>query len=259
MLGRWFCLFGDSVIDTVYTVGDCVVLGYRTICMIFKARWPGREIFRQCVAIGNQSLGIVALTAIFTGMVLALQFSVGLGRFGLKLYTGQIIGLSITRELGPVLTSLMVAARVGAGIAAEIGSMMVTEQVLAIEAMGASPIQKLVVPRVIAITICLPLLAVIANALGILGGMVITMKEAGVTANFYMHQIWTTVGLDDFGHGIAKTVVFSWLIVLVACRQGLVTYGGTRGVGFSTTRAVVISSITILIADFFLTKIFLLF
>jgi phospholipid/cholesterol/gamma-HCH transport system permease protein len=182
---------------------------------------------------------------------------VGLERFGLQLYTGQIVGIAITRELGPVLTALMVAARVGAGITAEIGSMNVTEQVLAIEAMGANPVNKLVVPRVIATTFCTPILAVIADFVGILGSMIITMLETGIGAKYFIDQITDSVEMIDFGSGIAKTFFFGFFIGLIACYQGLMTKGGTEGVGRSTTLSVVYSSICIFIADFFLTKLFL--
>ncbi len=247
-------LFGQTVVDFCGVVGEVSQLMVQTVRALFRYRWNFDEIWRQCFLIGNRSVGIVLLIAVFTGMVLALQFIIGLSRFGLSLYTGQIIGLSISRELGPVLTSLMVAARVGSGIAAELGSMMVTEQVMAIEAMGANPVHKLVVPRMLATVISVPLLAVIANAVGVLGGMVISIMETGVTAHFYMHQIWTTVSFEDYAHGIFKTVVFAFLIALIACHQGLNTYGGTAGVGHSTTRAVVFSSVAIFVTDFFLTK-----
>lgn len=251
-------LLGAEVANFVFHVGGVVRLGLRTIRVIFRYRWDGREIVRQFFAIGNRSLSIVALTALFTGMVLALQFLYGLSRFGLKLYTGQIIGLSLTRELGPVLTSLMIAARVGSGIAAELGSMMVTEQVLAIEAMGANPLQRLVAPRVIALIVAAPLLTVFADAIGIFGGLLITVGEAGVTPTFYMQQIWHTVEVADFVHGLVKTMFFAACIAWIACYQGLTTYGGTEGVGRSTTRAVVYASITIFILDFFLTKLLIL-
>jgi len=209
--------------------------------------------------VGNKSLSIVSLIAIFTGMVFALQFSVGLGRFGLKMYVGQVIGIAIMRELGPVLTSLMVAARVGSGIAAEIGSMVVTEQVLAIEAMGSNPVAKLVVPRVLACVLATPLLTLVACALGVLGGMVITIMEAGVSVRFFMDQIWRSIVYEDFFSGLGKTVFFGFFIAIIACYQGLNTSGGTEGVGHSTTKAVVYSSILVFVSDFFLTKMFLLF
>lgn len=235
------------------------MLVLKTFYALVRYRPDICAVREQFFAIGNKSVTIVLLTAIFTGMVLALQFSVGLARFGLKIYAGSVVGLAITRELGPVLTSLMIAARVGSGITAELGSMVVTEQVMAIEAMGANPVQKLVVPRVIAAVIAAPLLTVIADFIGIIGGMIITVMEAGVSMRYYMDQTWRAIEFDDFSHGIAKTVVFGFLIAIIACYEGLNTRGGTEGVGRATTKTVVFASIAILIADFFLTKLFILF
>lgn len=251
-------MFGQLIVDFCRIVGEISQLAFATFRALVRYRWEFPEIVRQCFLIGNRSMGIVVLIALFTGMVLSLQFIIGLSRFGLSLYAGQIVGLSITRELGPVLTSIMVAARVGSGIAAELGSMVVTEQVMAIQAMGANPVHKLVVPRLLATVLSLPLLAVIANTVGVFGGMVITRMETGVTTQFFLHQIWSTVSLEDYVHGIFKTVIFAVLIALIACHQGLHTYGGTEGVGRATTRAVVFSSVSIFIADFFLTKLLII-
>jgi len=239
--------------------GGMSALAINTIRVLFSYKLAVPELMKQFIQIGNRSFSIVALIAFFTGLVFALQLAVGLGRFGLKLYVGTIVGLSIFRELGPVLTSIMIAARVGSGIAAELGSMVVTEQVLAIEAMGANPIQKLVVPRVIATTIAAPLLTVMANAIGVLGGMCIAVMEAGVTPRFYLDQVSNTLIIDDFTSGIIKSAFFGFFIAIISCYQGLHTKGGTEGVGRQTTRAVVYSCITIFVSDFFLTKIILYF
>ncbi len=239
-------------------VGGVATLSVQTVIKFLRSRLDFFALIYQIEAIGNKTFVLVALVSIFTGMVMALQLSVGLGRFGLKLYIGQVIGLTIVRELGPVLSSLMMAARVGAGITAELGSMVVTEQVLAIEAMGASPITKLVLPRVLACVISAPLLAVMGDIVGILGGMTITMTEAGITGRFYLDQILKTVVLEDFLVGVVKTFFFGFFIAIIACYQGLNTTGGTEGVGKATTQAVVYSSLTIFITDFFLTKLFLL-
>lgn len=239
-------------------VGGLTTLGYKTVVNLFHTRFDFSSLIYHIRAVGNRSFSLVALVAVFTGMVMALQLAVGLGRFGLKIYIGQVIGLAIVRELGPVLTCLMISARVGSGIAAELGSMVVTEQVLAIEAMGANPVAKLVVPRVLACMIAAPLLSVMAIVIGIFGGMSITLMEAGVTAHFYLDQILTTVIMQDFTQGIGKTFFFGFFVALIACYQGLQTTGGTEGVGKATTRAVVYSAVMIFILDFFLTKLFLL-
>jgi phospholipid/cholesterol/gamma-HCH transport system permease protein len=240
-------------------VGSISALAFDTLRVVFTHRLAFGEVIKQFVQIGNKSFFIVALIAFFTGLVIALQLAVGLGRFGLKLYVGTIVGLSIFRELGPVLTSIMVAARVGSGIAAELGSMVVTEQVLAIEAMGANPVQKLVVPRVIAATIATPLLTIMANIIGVTGGMVITVMQAGVTPRFYIDQISKALIVDDFLSGVIKATFFGFFVAIISCYQGLSTRGGTEGVGRQTTKAVVYSSIAIFVSDFFLTKLILYF
>lgn len=245
---------GERFLHFVRHIGGVTNLAVRTFRGIFRYKLDFGELVRQFAVIGNRSLMIVVLTAIFTGMVIALQLCIGLGRYGLKLNVGQIVGLSIFRELGPVLTCLMVAARVGSGIAAEIGSMVVTEQVLAIEAMGANPVAKLVVPRMIATVIACPILTVIADVIGSFGGMIITVREAGVTMSFYVDQIRNTVLIEDFMSGIYKAIFFGFAISIISCYEGLNTIGGTEGVGRSTTRAVVFSSIVIFVSDFFLTK-----
>lgn len=250
----------DRYIVRFFTrIGGIADLAWRSFCAMFRYKPNLTGMVEQFYSIGNKSMSIVLLTAVFTGMVLALQFSIGLARFGLKAYAGHIVGLAITRELGPVLTSLMVAARVGSGITAELGSMVVTEQVMAIEAMGANPLQKLVIPRLLAVVIATPLLAVIADLVGILGGMIITVMESGVSPHFYMNQIWQTLEFDDIGHGVAKAAIFGFIIGIIACYEGLHTEGGTEGVGRATTRTVVFASISILISDFFLTKLLILF
>lgn len=244
--------------DFVDFVGGVGLLMYETVRCLLKEHVDWREITKQVYQIGVQSMALVSLVAIFTGMVMALQFIAGLNRFGLELYTGQVVGIAITRELGPVLTALMVAARVGAGIAAELGSMAVSEQVLAIEAMGGNPIAKLVVPRVMVTTITTPLLTVVAIFIGIVGGMIVTMLEAGISASLYIDQIRQTVELEDFFSGVSKTIFFGFMIGAIACYKGLTTVGGTQGVGHATTRSVVVCAVAIFVADFFLTKLFLI-
>lgn len=248
---------GDRVLDGVAEVGAFARLALETARTVFRSRPPLRETLHQMMAIGVRSTTIVALTALFTGMVMSLQTAFALSRFGAKPYVGGVIGLALVRELAPVLAALMMAGRVGAGITAEIGSMVVTEQVDAIRSMGADPVQKLVLPRVIAATLCLPLLTVLANVLGILGGMAIADWQYGITPHFFMRTVTYNVVLQDFLSGLAKTFAFGWIIAMVGCYMGLTATGGTTGVGIATTRSVVTASITILIADFFLTKVLL--
>jgi phospholipid/cholesterol/gamma-HCH transport system permease protein len=226
--------------------------------LALRKRWEGAEILRQMDALGVQSISITNLTALFTGMVLALQTSYALAQFGGKLFVGRVVVLSICRELGPTLTALMVAARVGAGITAELGTMNVTEQVDALRALGASPIRKLVVPRVLAVTMMLPVLTLLADFLGIFGGLFIAVFEIKIGAGFYISTILSSLHYNDLMHGLAKTPFFGLEIALIGCYNGLTASGGADGVGRATTTAVVLSSITVLVTDFFLTKLFLI-
>lgn len=250
---------GEKVWSVCLYLGGLLFLAIETIKALFTEPFDIHYVIKQVYDIGVKSISLTNLIAIFTGMVVALQFIVGLKRFGLELYAGQVVGIAITRELGPVLTALMVAARVGSGIAAEIGSMKVSEQILAIRAMGGSPIAKLVLPRVLVTTLATPCLTIVSIFIGIFGGMVVSMLEAQITARFYLDQIERTVEAYDFLSGVGKTVFFGFFIGCIACYMGLNTTRGTKGVGEATTQTVVICSIVIFISDFFLTKLFLVF
>jgi phospholipid/cholesterol/gamma-HCH transport system permease protein len=217
-----------------------------------------REVARQIVWIGANSLPIVLLTAIFTGMVLALQTAYGLHRFGAKNYVGNLVGLALARELGPVLTAVMVCGRVGAGIAAEIASMTVTEQVDAIRALGGSPIQKLVTPRLVAGMISMPLLSGVAVIVGVLGGLIVATLELGITAHQYYRSYLYAVQIRDVTDGLIKSVAFGLIVVSIASFKGLSCRGGTEGVGLTTTSAVVTGSLAVFIANFFITKLLIL-
>lgn len=212
------------------------------------------EVQRQIVRIGMNSIPIVLLTSVFTGMVLALQTAYGLQRFGAKNYVGNIVGLAIVRELGPVLTALMLCGRVGSGIAAEIASMAATEQIDAIRALGASPSVKLITPKIVAALIVVPLLVVIANLTGIYGGGLIAVFELNLTSHTYYQSIMNMIVIRDLIDGVIKSAVFGFLLVSIACYKGMVTKGGTEGVGRSATEAVVVGSIVIFVSDFFITK-----
>jgi phospholipid/cholesterol/gamma-HCH transport system permease protein len=253
-LSRGVAGLGDRVLEHLDTLGRFALLAAATLRAARRPRFPVLETLRQLEDIGTRSLTIVLITALFTGMVLALQTGIALERFGAKLYVGSVVGLALARELGPVLTALMVGGRVGAGITAEIGSMQVTEQVDAIRSMGADPVQKLVLPRVLAATLALPLLTMLADVLGMLGGMLIASTQFHITPGFYLDTVYYAVRVGDMLEGIAKTFVFGWIIAMVGCFTALETTGGTVGVGRATTAAVVVASITVLIADFFLSK-----
>lgn len=229
----------------------------RTLAALFRPPVYGRDTFVQMDEIGVQSLIIVTLTGVFTGMVLALQSSVQLSRFGASLFVGQLVSASVIRELGPVLTALMVAGRVGSGIAAEIGSMRVGEQIDALEAMGTDPIKKIVKPRVIAGVTMLPALTVATDFIAILGGYLMAWAMLHQGPSTYWNAVWGGLYMSDLFTGLMKPIVFGFIITTIACYMGLRTTGGTEGVGRSTTQAVVVSSVLILATDFFMTKLFI--
>jgi phospholipid/cholesterol/gamma-HCH transport system permease protein len=240
------------------------VLGAYTILLIDVVRdllrhgVNPREVTRQIVTIGLSSLPIVLLTAVFTGMVLAIQTSYGLHRFGAKNYVGNLVGLALARELGPVLTAIMVCGRVGAGIAAELASMVVTEQVDAIRALGGNPIRQLVTPRIIAGMVSMPLLAGLSVIVGVLGGLVVAVYELNITAYTYYRSYLYAVVIRDVTDGLTKSVIFGLIVVSIACFKGLRCRGGTEGVGLTTTSAVVTGCLMVFVSNFFITKLLIL-
>jgi phospholipid/cholesterol/gamma-HCH transport system permease protein len=250
----------------VLGVQSYVTLAWNALRFTFARPFYAGDLVQQMDAMGVQSLGIVLLTGFFTGMVLALQSSVQLKTFGATQYIGSLVSASMIRELGPVLAGLMVAGRVGSGVAAQIGSMRVTEQIDALNTLGTDPIKKLVTPRVLAGIVMLPVLTVINDFVGILGGNLIARIYVGLPSSFYWRTVWEQLagggfsfGIipNDFIQGLVKPFVFGGIIATTACYHGLATTGGTEGVGVATTRTVVASSIAILVSDYFLTQILL--
>jgi len=217
------------------------------------------ELLRQLDEIGVSSVSITGITAFTTGMVLALQTAYSLAAFGGKLFIGRVVALSLVRELGPILTALMVGGRVGSGITAELGSMTVTEQVDALRTMAVSPSRRLVVPRVLATVLMMPILTSLADVLGILGGLLIAVVQLRMTAQDYLSSIWNSLLISDIMSGLGKTPFFGLEIAAIGCYNGLHVEGGAASVGTQTTRTVVIASICILVSDFFLTKLFIAF
>jgi phospholipid/cholesterol/gamma-HCH transport system permease protein len=215
-------------------------------------------VMAQLEVVGWRSLSIVTLTALSMGMVLALQLGNFLERFGAKMFVSRIVGVSLVREMSPILTALMLGGRVGAGITAELGTMAVTEQIDAIRALGASPVRVLVVPRMLAVFVMLPLLTIVADFVGVLGGLFISTTELRVSHEFYWNSLLYGMMLQDVFSGLGKSLFFAYFIGVIACWNGLHVTGGADGVGRATTATVVAASITILVADFFLTKLFLL-
>jgi phospholipid/cholesterol/gamma-HCH transport system permease protein len=225
----------------------------------FRRPFEWKAIVQQIEAVGVASLGIVFVSSIFIGMVMSVQFAFGLRKFGGMEYTPRVIALSFAREMAPPMTAGIVGGRIGAGMAAEMGSMAVTEQIDAVRALGADPLKKLVFPRLVASTFVMPLLGSIALVLGVGGAMFIADTQFGIPANFFFMSALGSVTMMDFMSGLIKTPVFGALIALIGCHLGMITRGGTAGVGASTTRAVVAISIAIFIADFFLTKAVIVF
>ena len=253
----------EAAKSKVLAVQDYFTLAWNAIRFIFSRPFYWRDTLTQMDRIGVGSIPIVLLTGLFTGMVLALQSSVELTKFGADIYIGNLVGASMVRELGPVLCALMVAGRAASGIAAELGSMRVTEQIDALQSFGTDPIRKLVTPRIIAGLIMLPVLTIIADIVGIIGGLIISLVRIGITADAYLQGVLNTLAQSgfvfvvipkDFLTGLLKPLVFGGIITVTACYYGLNTRGGTEGVGDAATRSVVTCSVLILAVDYFLTQ-----
>jgi phospholipid/cholesterol/gamma-HCH transport system permease protein len=243
--------------QSVLSAQEYALLSARGLRAIVSRPRETREILNQMDALGVQSLSIVVLTGMFTGMVLTLQSAASLDAFGARHYVGRLVSVSMVRELGPVLTALMVTGRVGSGMAAELGSMVVTQQIDALRVLGSDPIRKLVAPRMAAGMIMVPILTVISDTLGIFGGALMAVGSLGLSWTFYWRSVLNSLVVNDVIMGMAKPVVFGFITTTVGCYMGLSTTGGTRGVGISTTRSVVVASVTILTTDFFMTKLLL--
>jgi phospholipid/cholesterol/gamma-HCH transport system permease protein len=240
------------------TVGKITELFIQFTNSCFSKPFYLDRVFEQVVRLGIGSLSISLVIGIVTGMVMTLQFGYGLEKFGGTLYVPAIVSMSIMRELGPIFTSLLIAGRVGSGISAEIGAMNVTQQIDALRALGTSPIRVLVVPRVLATVISLPLLAMLSTFSGILGGLVIAQTEFNIPPGFYLNKVFSSLSYSDIFGSMFKCVFFALIITLLACYKGFHTKEGTKGVGNTTIWVVVNSSIIILISDFFLTKFLIL-
>jgi phospholipid/cholesterol/gamma-HCH transport system permease protein len=215
-----------------------------------------RSIGRQMVEIGYYSLPVVGLTAIFSGMVLALQSYTGFARFSAEGAIANVVVVAITRELGPVLAGLMVAGRIGAAMAAEIGTMRVTEQIDALTTLSTNPMKYMVAPRLIAGVAMLPLLVFVADIIGVFGGYLVSVYKLGFNASNYLQSTWDFVKPEDVISGLVKAAVFGFIITLMGCYHGYNSRGGAQGVGAATTNAVVSASILILSFDYILTELF---
>ena len=237
-------------------VGAATVLAGRAIRTLFSSRFDGRTFVYQVEQLGVRSMLIAGATAVFVGMVMTIQFGFFMEKYGAKEALGRVIGISEARELAPALTSLVVGSRIAAGMAAELGSMAVTEQIDAIRALGADPIRKLVVPRILASMVIMPLIATIALVLGMLASMLVANVSYGIPIPQFISAALDGITMQDYVSGLSKTPFFGFLIAVLGCHFGMSTRGGTEGVGKSTTRSVVIVSISVLVADAVLTQLF---
>ncbi len=254
---RFVELLGSLIIGFTRGVGSVFLLFAESLKEMLLPPYEIKNTSRQVLEVGIKSVPVVIITAVFTGMVLALQTFTGFKRFGAEALVGTVVSLSITREMGPVLTGLVVAGRAGAAMAAELGTMRVTEQIDALETLATSPVKYLIVPRFVASVIVLPALTVIADMLGILGGYAVAVWLYGMSSALYWHRAWNYLEVRDIFGGLAKAAFFGAGIAIVCCHEGFYTEGGAEGVGKATTGAVVISFMTILISDYFLTAWFL--
>jgi phospholipid/cholesterol/gamma-HCH transport system permease protein len=233
--------------------GKMMVLLIQTFTWMIRPPLQAKEILKQMEEIGVRSFPVIAITAAFTGMVLALQSFTGFKRFGAESMVGTVVALSVTRELGPVLTGLMVSGRVGSAMAAELGTMRVTEQIDALYTLATNPVKYLIVPRFLAAMIMLPVLVVFADVIGILGGYLVSVQILGTNPTLYVRRTWDYLELNDVYTGLLKAIIFGVMIATASCYHGFTAQGGAEGVGRATTKAVVLSSLLILISNYFIT------
>ena len=241
----------------ILTFQEFVLLAGRTARGIFRKPYYWDDVFIQMDLIGVGSLPVVILTGFFSGAVMALQMSRALRTYGATSQVGMIVAITLVREMGPVLTALMVAGRNSSGMASELGSMKVTEQIDAMRALGTDPVMKLVKPRLLATAFVLPLLTVLADFVGLVGGYLVACKMLHLTtASEYWSSAWHAIGYDDITQGLVKPFIFAIVLSLVGCYYGMQTKGGTQGVGRATTQAVVVASVWVVVLTFIIGRVF---
>lgn len=257
---RFLALFGEILINLLFAlrlsfeeIGRALVLFGRTLYWLVRPPFRFLEVFRQLDFVGVQSVALICVTGAFTGMALALQSHIALEKYGAGSLLGAGVSLGLCRELGPVLSALMVVARVGSAMTAELGSMRNTDQIDALAGMAVEPVQYLVVPRLIAATIVLPLLAILYESSGMIGANFVAITQLGMESGTFMASVREYLELDDILHGLIKSVVFGAIIAIVGCSKGFYATGGARGVGTATTRSVVVSSLLILGSNYVMT------
>jgi phospholipid/cholesterol/gamma-HCH transport system permease protein len=249
----FFASIGRAVMTVLAHIGRLALFTARALAALVSPPIYTRLILSQIMRIGYYSLPVVGLTAFFTGGVLALQIYLGGNRFGAEAIVPQVVVLGITRELGPVIAGLMIAGRVAAAIAAEIGTMKVTEQIDALTTLATNPVKYLVVPRIVAAVISMPILTAIGDSVGVFGGYIVSVYRLGFTGSIYLKNTMDFAHSDDITSGLIKAAVFGFIVALMGCYNGFNSKGGAQGVGNATTNAVVSSSILILAADYVLT------
>lgn len=247
-------LIGRPLINIVEEAGKIMLLLISAITWMFRPPFRLRVIFKQMEFVGVNSIFVVLITGAFTGMVFALQSYYGFRMFRGESLVGATVALAVTRELGPVFTALMVTGRVGSAMTAEIGTMRVTEQIDALHTMSVNPIHYLVMPRIVAAVLMLPVLTIVSDFIGIVGGYFVGVNLLKINSGIFMAKIIELVELDDILNGLIKAAFFGLILSLIGCYKGMNTTGGAEGVGKATTQSVVLSSVTIFISDYFLTS-----
>ena len=249
---KFFDFLGSLVIRFIEESGRIMLLFIKTLMWIFRPPLNLKNIVRQMEEVGVNSIPVVLIMSIFTGMVLALQSYTAFRRFNAEAFIGTVVALSMVRELGPVLSGLMVSGRVGAAMAAELGTMQVTEQIDALYSLATNPIKFLIVPRFLAALFVMPVLVILADIIGIIGGYLVSVILLGTNSTIYIKRTWDYMELEDIYTGLLKACIFGIIIATISCYQGFSTRGGAEGVGKATTRAVVLSSLIILISNYFI-------
>ncbi len=252
---KFFEYAGRPFLGILEEFGRTVLLFFSAGAWAFRPPFRLRVIFKQMETVGVNSLTVVLITAISSGMVLALQSYYGFRMFGGEGLVGATVALSLTREIGPVFTALMVTGRAGSAMAAEIGTMRVKEQIDALYAMSVNPVQFLVMPRILAGILMLPVLTIVADFIGIVGGYFVGVRLLDINSGIFMARIYEMVKLGDIFNGLIKSACFGLILSVVSCYKGFYTTGGAEGVGRSATQAVVVSTVSIFISDFFLTAV----
>jgi phospholipid/cholesterol/gamma-HCH transport system permease protein len=247
---------GRAVLQACQGAGALAIFAAEAVSCMVRPPFHGRQFWRHFIEVAYFSLPVVALTALFTGMVLALQSYTGFARFNAQSAVASVVALSVTRELGPVLAGLMVAGRIGAAMAAELGTMRVTDQIDALTTLSTDPMKYLVAPRILAATLALPLLVVVADILGVAGGYIIGTFKLGFVSAQFLDSVWDVLQVMDVVSGLVKAAVFGFVIGLMGCWCGYTSRGGAQGVGLAATSAVVMASILILALDYVVTEAF---